>query len=520
MRDRLAGLLVPLFSAPSSESWGIGEFSDIPALARWALRAGFGMLQMLPLNEMDRHEYSPYSPLATMAFDPQFISLRDVEDFIAIGGAAALDDEACRDLDRARSAPAVDYPSVRAVKEQALRRSFDRFLETEWRSRSHRAQQLEQYRRDQSWWIDAYALYRAIRLSGHGRSWRAWPQGLRDGERDALEVARVELAREIFYGQYVQWLAESQWQAARRAAAPVAIFGDLPFLATIDSADVWMRQDEFLLAARAGAPPDDFSATGQDWGLPPCNWEVMAARGDTWFRQRARRMSALFDGYRVDHVVGFYRTYVWPAVGPAYFLPAEQSDQLAQGERLMRIFLDSGARITAEDLGTVPPFVRASIGRLGLAGYRVLRWEREWDRPGSPFRDPASYPRTSVATTGTHDTEPLAEWWESTSSEEHLTLLAFAGADASGPPGVERRVLDVTTRDRLLELLYASGSDLLVLPVQDLFGWRDRVNLPGTVSGSNWTFRLRWAVDRLESEPEPCRRAADVRAMAERHARI
>jgi 4-alpha-glucanotransferase len=201
-------------------------------------------------------------------------------------------------------------------------------------------------------------------------------------------------------------------------------------------------------------------------------------------------MSALFDGYRVDHVVGFYRTYVWPAVGPAYFLPAEQADQLAQGERLMRIFLDSGARITAEDLGTVPPFVRASIGRLGLAGYRVLRWEREWDRPGSPFRNPASYPRTSVATTGTHDTEPLAEWWESTSSEERLTRWL---AGTAGPPGVERRALDVTTRDRLLELLYASGSDLLVLPCRTVRMARSR-QPASTVSKPNWTYRLRWAV--------------------------
>ena len=201
----------------------------------------------------------------------------------------------------------------------------------------------------------------------------------------ALAAARITLEREVLFYQYLQWIAEGQWQAARRASRPVAIFGDFPFLVTGDSADVWKRQDEFLLEATVGAPPDAFSETGQDWGLPPCNWEVMSARGDEWIRQRARRMAALFDGYRVDHLVGFYRTYVRPLAGKPYFLPGTEPAQLAQGERLMRIFLDSGAHVVVEDLGNVPTFVRESIARLGLPGYRVLRWAKDWDSPGDPF---------------------------------------------------------------------------------------------------------------------------------------
>jgi 4-alpha-glucanotransferase len=518
---RSAGILIPLSSMPSAESWGIGEFSDVPRVAEWLQRAGLSVLQLLPLNENARDEFSPYSPLTAMALDPQFISLRDVADFAAIGGDESLDPAICRRLIHARSADRVDYSCVRTVKEYALRRTFERFLDVEWRASSPRAQALERYIADESWWIEDYALFRAIRSTERERECRAWPDPLRRADPGALAAARITLEREVLFCQYLQWIAEGQWQAARRASRPVSIFGDFPFLVTGDSADVWKRQDEFLLDATVGAPPDAFSETGQDWGLPPCNWEVMAARGDEWIRQRARRMAALYDGYRVDHLVGFYRTYVRPLAGKPYFLPGNEPAQLAQGERLMRIFLESGAHVVVEDLGNVPTFVRESIARLGLPGYRVLRWARDWDSPGEPFQDPASYPPASVAITGTHDTDTLAEWWESTTPEERASLACLPSVMAlSGrPPDFTPIKLNSANRDLLLEALYASASDLLILPIQDVFGWRERINEPGTVNDTNWTFRLPWPVDHLDSEPEARACAERLRNWADRHGR-
>src|SRR5262249_18339677 len=152
--------------------------------------------------------------------------------------------------------------------------------------------------------------------------------------------------------------------------------------------------------------------------------------------------------------------------------------------------------------GTVPDFVRASLARLGIPGFRVLRWERYWHTNGQPFREPTDYPPASVATSGTHDTEPLATWWDRASEDErrkvaHLsTIKRLAG-------GVD--VIDApftVVRDILLEALYQSGSDLLLLPIQDAFGWRDRINEPATISEHNWTYRLPWLVDRLDEVPE------------------
>lgn len=520
-RDRVAGLLVPLFSIPSSQSWGIGEFCDIPALARWLRRAGLGVLQLLPLNETGRDECSPYSPLSAMALDPQYITLRAVEDFQAIGGEQSLDDDTRRDLASARQADRLEYPRVRAAKHQALRLAFARFLDADWAPHTPRGQALQRYLTEESWWLDAYALFRALRAANHDQSWTCWPAPLQRGDRDALEAARADLRCDVLFYQYVQWIAEQQWQAARRAVRPATIFGDVPFLVSLDSADVWSRQQEFLLDATAGAPPDAFAKNGQDWGLPPGNWEVMAASGDEWIRQRVRRMGALFDGYRIDHLAGFYRTYVRPGHGTPYFAPASARDQLAQGERLMRIFLESGDRVTFEDLGEVPTFVRASLARLGLAGYRVMRWERHWDQPGQPFLDPTSYPAVSVATTGTHDTDPLAVWWESLAPDERASIAGLPTVQriADERDALQRPIFTERLRDILLEAMYAAGSDLLILPVPDVFGWRDRINEPGTVTPGNWTFKLPWPADRLDSEPAALECADRLRAWAEKYGR-
>jgi 4-alpha-glucanotransferase len=286
----------------------------------------------------------------------------------------------------------------------------------------------------------------------------------------------------------------------------MGVFGDVAFMVGGDSADVWAYQHAFRFDASVGAPPDSFSGTGQNWDLPVYRWDSSADEIGEWIAARARRNAALFDGYRIDHVVGFYRTYVIPSDGSTpSFLPPDESGQLAQGERTMRVFLDSGARIVAEDLGTVPDFVRASLRGLGIAGCKVLRWEREWSQPARPFKDPARYPRLSVATTGTHDTETLVEWWENASVAER-TLVAKIPFFASRPLNVAGPC-DTDTRDSLLEALCASSSDLLILPAQDVFGWRDRINVPGTVAEDNWTWRLPWAVDDLGGKLEAQARA-------------
>ncbi|HET8540675.1 MAG TPA: 4-alpha-glucanotransferase [Anaeromyxobacter sp.] len=499
--SRQAGILLPLFSLRSASDWGVGEIPDLLPWARWCAGAGFSIAQVLPVNEASRVQSSPYGALSAFAIDPVYVGVAALEDFDAAGGLEALAPADRALLEAVRASPSVRWADVRGLKARALRLAFDRFVRDEWRTRSERALALEAFARQEAAWLDVYALFVALH-DGElgGRGWIEWPDTLRERDPAALAEARARLSGEILFHTWLQWQLEEQWHAARRAAnaAGVELAGDLPFMVATDSADVWARRSDFRLDARAGVPPDAFSATGQDWGLPVYRWDVMEREGYPWIAERARRMADLYDLYRVDHVVGLYRTYYLPNDGsPAAFIPAGEEAQTRNGERVLGICARD-ARVIAEDLGTVPDFVRASLARIEVPGYRVLRWERHWHDPGQPFRDPARWPALSVATTGTHDTESLAEWWDAMPDDERSAFLALP---ALAPLRARGRVpFDDGVRDAVLSLVYGAGSELLLLPFQDALGLRDRVNVPGTVNDRNWTYRIPRDVSALHAD--------------------
>jgi 4-alpha-glucanotransferase len=514
---RHAGLLVPLFSMPSTSSWGVGEIADIPVMAAWLRDCGLDMLQLLPLNEMASGQNSPYCALSALALDPIYISVSRIPEFRALGGVEHL--AACtRDrLHLVQGARMVQYHEVRRIKDEALAAAFRHFVTAEWRRDTPRARQFETFRRDQAWWLRDYALFRALHERFDARAWTEWPRDLRDRDPALLQRAGDALQDRTLFFQYLQWIASEQWQEARRDLAGVGLLGDLPFMVSLDSADVWARPMQFDLDAQVGVPPDAFSATGQAWGLPVYRWDVHERDEYRWLRERARRSAELYDACRIDHLVGFYRTYAIPRDGRPYFIPADPVQQVAHGERLMKIFCSSGCRIIAEDLGTVPDYVRQSLARLGVPGFKLLRWERDWDAPGQPFRDPASYPTVSVALTGTHDTEPMRVWWEHAPAAERAAALQVPGLDASGAS--PESPFSAPLRDAFLRVLFHAGSDLLILPIQDVFAWSDRINTPATVGADNWTYRLPWPVDRLGDVHEAREAASRLRRWAEQSGR-
>ena len=165
--------------------------------------------------------------------------------------------------------------------------------------------------------------------------------------------------------------------------------------------------------------------------------------------------------------------------------------------------------------------MRASLARTGVPGFRVARWERAWQTAGQPFKDPADYPPRSVAASGTHDTEPMAVWWDQAPREER-TLVSKVPTVARLAHGVDLvdAPYDPVVRDVLLEALFASGSDLLLMAIQDVFGWRDRINEPATVNDVNWTYRLPWPSDQLNDVPAARQRRHALHEWARQHGRI
>ncbi|MCC7126797.1 MAG: 4-alpha-glucanotransferase [Acidobacteria bacterium] len=470
---RTSGISVPLFSIVTSRGWGIGEFPDLVDFGHWAARAGQSLIQILPVMELPEFERSPYSALTSCALDPTYIALPDVPDFDAIGGELAFEPHDRLMLAEAREAHQIDYAAVRRLKQRWLRRAWERFTQRELAAGSPRARAFDDYCTREAWWLDDYAVFRALLTHFDQRAWWEWPEPFRSGSDDACREARRLLADEIAYRKYLQWIADEQWAAAREAVFPLRVFGDLPFMISGNSDDVWRRQEQFHLDATVGAPPDAFAADGQDWGLPPWRWQELQQNHYAWMRQRARRMGQLFSGFRIDHLVGLYRTWIRLAdrSREPYFDPADEPAQQALGDALVRVFQSSGAEVIAEDLGTVPPFVRASITALGVPGFKVMRWERRWDELDQPAIDPTTFAELSVATTGTHDIEPLAA------------------------------TMDADDADRALDALLGSGSYLTLVPLQDVFGWPDRINTPSLVDGINWTWRVPKPVDTWTSWP-------------------
>ncbi len=489
MTRRQSGISVPLFALASTESWGIGEFRDLPMFAKWASEAGQSVIQILPINEMPPVERSPYSAMSAMALDPIYISLPQVVDFAALGGEMALDAADRAALESLRGSARIRYPEIRTLKQRWLRHSYDRFVRLEVSRGTPRAALFDAFVADEAWWLDEYAVFRALHALHEELPWHLWPEPLARAEASAVGAARQALRSEITYRMYLQWLAAEQWADAKRLAWPLRIFGDLPFMNSADSPDVWARQDEFRFDATIGVPPDAFSETGQDWGLPPWRWDVMAKTDFAWMRARARRYAALYDGFRIDHLVGLYRMYIRPVDKsvPAFFEPADELIQVGLGETMIGV-LGSGVpapMLIAEDLGVIPNFVRESMARVDLPGLKVLRWERHWDENGHPLIDPKTFPECSVATTGTHDIEPLAATEDGQTDEQ---------------------------RTATLRSLLSAGSRLTLIPLQDVFGWADRINTPAVVDEINWTWRLPLPVDKWLDGPSTVEPADRLRA--------
>jgi len=513
---RQSGVVLPLFSVRTRRDWGIGQITDLPACAAWIRRAGHRLLQVLPPHELSSGETSPYGALTAFGLDPIYLDVEALEDLDAPAIAGALGADGQRALERVRAAERVDYGEVRALKGRALRAAFDRFYEREWAHGTPRAGNFAEFVRRERAWLDDLSLYQAIRQSHGGWGWTTWPEGLRDRAAPALENARAHHARQILEVAYAQWALLDQWEAAHRAMRHlgVELMGDLPFVVCEESADVWSRASQFQLRRTLGAPPDDFSEDGQEWGLPPYDWAAMKSDDLAWIRARIAHAARLYDRFRLDHVVGYFRQWVRGKEpgSPGRFDPEDAGAQEACGRWVLGAMLDElsrahghvdAPRAIAEDLGVVPPFARAALSELRMPGYRVLPWEKD----GELYRDPRSFPSESVASWSTHDTAPIVSWWDELSEAERAQLAERARVRAGA--GDDERSL------ALLGDLYRAGSDLVLVLAQELLGARARINTPATVNADNWTWRLPRPIEDLEQDPHVVARLDAVRVLVE-----
>jgi 4-alpha-glucanotransferase len=511
MLPRSAGVLIPLFSVRTRNDIGRGDIQGLPAMIELAISAGHRIIQLLPIDETAPGQLSPYSALSVLAIDPTFI------------GAQGLPGVGRVVQGRARDTVG---KTKRVVPWQIMRREKIALLERSWKAAHTRGGRedgdaLDHFIADNADWIHDYALFRALKERYNWTSWDTWPAEIARRDPAVLEAARRELADQVEMFSYFQFLAHRQWDEVRAYAKSrgAMIGGDLAFSPGRDSAEVWQHQGDFDLTRTVGAPPDGFNPRGQRWGLPLPNWWKMGEGGFKLLRTRVRHASTMFDLIRIDHVVGLYRTFNFPLDppdpnAPGQFTPANEDEQRRQGEFIMHAIKEEAgeSQMIAEDLGTVPPWVRVSLTAMEIPGYKVLQWEKtNWGKPDERYLSPATYPEIALATTGTHDTEPITLWWREQKVKERADLLTALGLAERFSP---REMLEHEARFAILEALYTSPAALAIIPVQDLFGWSARVNRPGTVGDSNWTYRLPLSLERMRRSRAIQAQAARLRAIA------
>ncbi|MBI5516672.1 MAG: 4-alpha-glucanotransferase [Deltaproteobacteria bacterium] len=519
---RVAGVTVPLFSLRGHGSWGLGDLGCLAPFGHWAREAGLKLVQLLPLNEIAGGDTSPYASITAFGMDPVYVSLGELPELDG-DPEGALDEAGVAALEGLRHGPRVDHDGARALKLRALRVAFERFTGDQ----DHRA-----FLRENSAWLDDYALFRALKDAHQGAPWWRWEEGLRERDPAALARALDAHERAVGFHRYAQWRAHRQWEAARRAlqALGVEVMGDLPFMVGRDSADVWSQRRFFRAEASVGVPPDQFDPDGQEWGLPPYRWDALRQDDFGWLRARSRHAGTLYDRFRVDHLVGFFRTYQRPVdrlrdarnkLLPGTFDPPTEALQKAHGVSVLAAMRDAaravGSTLVAEDLGTIPDFVRPLLRDLDLPGYKVLMWEKAWKDPTQPYLDPQTYPVRSVACFGTHDTAPVSVWWNEAPRAEREALLALPSRARDQWLATEPYGPDVQTA--LLDTLLGAGSELVLLLAQEVLGVDDRVNLPSTVGPHNWSWRLPGSLDALRADPRVEASRARVREAIERHGR-
>lgn len=508
---RISGVTIPLFSLRTRADWGIGQITDLPATAAWLLRAGQRLVQVLPTHELSDGESSPYGALSAFALDPIYITVERVADLDAAEIARALGDRGRAELERVRAAPRVDYRAVRALKRTALAAAFERFRTRELARGTERGKALIAFVEREGGWLRDHALYVALRASHDLHGWMTWPASERDRAPEILALAESPkddggLGTRVLEQMYLQWIAHEQWHAARKElrALGVQLMGDMPFIVGGESADVWAHREQFRTDVSLGAPPDDFSADGQAWGLPAYDWRTMDADGLRWLRARAKHEASLFDRFRIDHLVGFFRQWVSRPGDKGAFDPAEEPAQISRGEKVLTALLEAAGQgtVIAEDLGVIPPFVRETMAKLGLPGYKVMPWERN-----DQFipHDPRSYPELSVATWSTHDTAPITKWWHDLEPWERERLAALDGFALDLP----EHQLELA----LLKLLFSARSELTLVLVHELIGDKSRINTPGTVDDVNWTWRLPRPLEELRDDAALGGRFEEIRAL-------
>ena len=308
---KLAGTQVPVFSLRTRKSAGIGDFGDLKTMIDFVASTGQKVLQLLPINDTTiTHTWTdsyPYSCISVFAIHPQYADLHALPELKDAKARA----EAEKTRAELNALDKIDYEKVNDFKINYLRQIFNQEGEKIMKTAEYKA-----FFQDTELWLVPYAQYSYLRDKNGTADFNQWPdhQVWDEAERKALADPKTAAYKNVAFFYFVQFVLDRQMQEAHEHAKAkgVILKGDIPIGVNRNGCDVWMEPKYFNLNGQAGAPPDDFSANGQNWGFPTYNWFEMLKDGCQWWNRRFKNMARYFDAYRIDHVLGFFRIWEIP----------------------------------------------------------------------------------------------------------------------------------------------------------------------------------------------------------------
>ena len=475
---RRAGVLLHPTSLPNEHSFSHGApcpqmhgtlGKDAYLFIDFLARAGISVWQMLPTTPTHA-DLSPYQSVSAHAGNPELISI----DWLIHHGWAQANSE-WNNLEPTKNI-------LQAIRMECADQFYKRTQQDH-----HLLEKLQQFREENSYWLDDFALFMALRRHFEYRSWTHWPIGLKKRLADPLKEYREFLAADISLHVFEQFAFFEQWKTLSAYAKEknIFLFGDMPIFVAHDSADVWASQEFFNLDENgnsltvAGVPPDYFSETGQHWGNPHYNWRVMEKAGFSWWIDRLRTQLNQFDLIRIDHFRGFEA--FWEIPGDSHDARTGQWVK-APGEAFLKACFDAfpGLPLVAENLGLITPEVEALRHQFNLPGMLVLQFAFDGNSKNPHL--PHMHSLSDVVYTGTHDNDTTVGWYDSLNQEQRKNVRNYLYAS-------EQKINWL-----LIDSALASVAPLAMIPLQDFLALNGehRMNMPGT-TGINWTWQFNWS---------------------------
>ena len=478
MFERSSGILLHPTSLPGK--YGIGSLGkEAYKFVDFLKKSNQKLWQIFPLGPTGYGD-SPYQCFSSFAGNPYLI------DFDLLIEQNLLTEEDLKDVNFGGNEEYIDYGAIYNQKYPLLRKAYENFKAN---GNKELKEKLETFKTENSSWLDDYSLYISLKNHFNGLPWNEWEDDIRTRKEDAINKYKAELANEIEYHNFIQFLFFTQWNNVKKYANDngIKIIGDIPIFVAVDSSDAWANPEIFLFDPElkpvkvAGVPPDYFSATGQLWGNPLYDWDKLKELNYKWWVDRVRANLSTCDIIRIDHFRGFDEYWAVPygdkTAENGTWCPGPRTDLFNAIKNEL-----GELPIIAEDLGTMTQGVIDLREATGFPGMKILGFA--FDSKEENDYLPHTYTKNCVVYTGTHDNDTLIGWFTKANEDDKQFARNYLNSRS-----------DNEIHWDAIRGAWSSVANMAIAPIQDFLGLGSeaRINTPGLASG-NWQWRLKEGV--------------------------